>query len=327
MKKIEVALIYRPCKTLTKDKYFTITNNFFMVALKRNEKISVTYYPTNEVFDINEINPNTDIILLPENANTGDYCMPNEIENIEKIAIPVLARIGDPWSIKKNQIKENHDKYKITAYFGYVGKSLFEKYYGKKYQYKTILWGLENSLYENIKPFRGRIKNKIINSGALAPTKFLNRMIAKYFRPGNPAEQYSLRTKCNTLPYVEYTSTLQHNYVGDRYNELLQKYQAGIASTSHHYTTKYFEIPASNCLTFMEVTQKNLANSLGFTDDVNAIFINEKNYEEKFIEYIDDLGNPKWEQIANNGRKFVMNNLTNDHAVNKLVEYMKCLIH
>ena len=69
----------------------------------------------------------------------------------EKIAIPVLARIGDPWSIKKNQIKENHDKYKITAYFGYVGKSLFEKYYGKKYQYKTILWGLENSLYENIK--------------------------------------------------------------------------------------------------------------------------------------------------------------------------------
>ena len=56
MKKIEVALIYRPCKTLTKDKYFTITNNFFMVALKRNEKISVTYYPTNEVFNVTSEN-------------------------------------------------------------------------------------------------------------------------------------------------------------------------------------------------------------------------------------------------------------------------------
>ena len=42
MKKIEVALIYRPCKTLTKDKYFTITNNFFMVALKRNEKFTLS---------------------------------------------------------------------------------------------------------------------------------------------------------------------------------------------------------------------------------------------------------------------------------------------
>ena len=327
MKKIEVALIYRPCKTLTKDNFFTITNNFFMVALKRNEKISVTYYPTNEVFDINEINPNTDIILLPENANTGDYCIPNEIKNIEKIDIPVLARIGDPWSIKRKDIEWNHKKYRITDYFGYQHESQFRKFYGQKFQYTTILWGLENTLYKNIKPYRGRIKDRIINSGAISSTKFLSKMVARYFRPGNPESQYKLRTMCNNLSCVDYTPTLQHEYVGDNYQKLLEKYQAAIASTSHHYTTKYFEIPAARCLTFMEVTENNFAKTLGFEDDVNAIFINENNYQSKFEEYIKDTDNPKWERIANSGREFVMNNLTNDNATEKLVELMSNRIY
>ena len=69
-KKIEVAFIYKPCKTLSKDYYFTHVNNFFMHALKRHEQLVITDYPTKEIFDINNINPNTDIILLPENGNT-----------------------------------------------------------------------------------------------------------------------------------------------------------------------------------------------------------------------------------------------------------------
>ena len=54
-----------------------------MNALKRNERITITYYPTNEIFNISEIKNDTDIILLAENGITGDICMPNEIKNIE----------------------------------------------------------------------------------------------------------------------------------------------------------------------------------------------------------------------------------------------------
>ena len=36
-----------------------------------------------------------------------------------------------------------------------------------------------------------------------------------------------------------------------------------------------------------------------------------------------DPNNPKWEEIANAGREYTMNNLTNDQAVNSLVELMK----
>ena len=72
-----------------------------------------------------------------------------------------------------------------------------------------------------------------------------------------------------------------------------------------------------------EITKKNNGYFLGYKDNETAIFINEKNYKEKFEQYISDPDNPKWEQIANAGREYTMNNLTNDKAVNSLVELMK----
>jgi hypothetical protein len=73
----------------------------------------------------------------------------------------------------------------------------------------------------------------------------------------------------------------------------------------------------------MEVTEKNQANILGFEDGKNAIFINEKNYKNKLSEYISDPNNSKWKEIAENGRNYTMNNLTNDIAANSLVSLFK----
>ena len=326
-KKINVALIYRQCETLTKDHYYTYIYHFFMNALKRNERITITYYPTNEIFDISEIKNDTDIILLAENGNTGDICMPNEIKNIEKTDIPVLTKIGDTHAMKKDEIKKNHEKHNITAYYGYQPEQDFRKYYGKKFKFKTVSIGLENTLYDSVSPFKNRIKSKILNTGALAPKKFLSKLVSKYLRTGDSINQYRLRTMCNNLPYVDYTSTLQHRYVGDDYHVLLEKYAASIAATTDCYTAKYFEIPAAGCLTFMEVTDTNYAKHLGFKDNETAIFINEKNYRSKFEEYLSDPDNKKWEDIADAGREYVMNNLTNDHGVNSLVDYMDELIN
>ena len=73
----------------------------------------------------------------------------------------------------------------------------------------------------------------------------------------------------------------------------------------------------------MEITEKNNGYFLGYNDNETAVFINEKNYKEKFQQYLSDPDNPKWEQIANAGREYTMNNLTNDRAVSSLVELMK----
>ena len=57
-----------------------------------------------------------------------------------------------------------------------------------------------------------------------------------------------------------------------------------------------------------------------FQNKENAVFINEKNYEEKFKEFLESTDNPEWEQIANSGREHVLKNFSNDVAVNSLVE-------
>ena len=173
-------------------------------------------------------------------------------------------------------------------------------------------------------PFRDRIKNKILNSGAVGNTKFLSRIINSIRNPKwNSYTYYTLRTKCNDLQYVDYTATLSHQYVGDKYNLLLQKYAGAIAATSVDTTIKYWEIPAAGCLTFMEITKLNEGHYLGFQDGETAIFINEKNYKEKFNEYLSDPNNPKWEIIANQGRKHALENLNKDKAVISLVELME----
>ena len=101
------------------------------------------------------------------------------------------------------------------------------------------------------------------------------------------------------------------------------KYCTSITAHSLYPVIKYWESTAAGCLTFMEVTEKNQANILGFEDGKNAIFINEKNYEKKFSEYISYVNNSKWAEIAENGRNHTMNNLTNDTAAESLVDLFK----
>ena len=48
-----------------------------------------------------------------------------------------------------------------------------------------------------------------------------------------------------------------------------------------------------------------------------------KNYEKKLSDYISDPNNAKWSEIAENGRYYTMNNLTNDVASNSLVEIFR----
>ena len=76
----------------------------------------------------------------------------------------------------------------------------------------------------------------------------------------------------------------------------------------------------------MEITKKNDGRHIGFKDNETAIFIDEKNYEEKFLEYLDDQNNPKWKEIAEAGTEFGLKNFNIDLAVENLVNLMGELI-
>ena len=322
--KIKVAFIYKKsCEFLTGNHFANTYYHFFMEALKRNEDIDITYYPTGESFDVSQLKNNIDIILLFDNHSDNTP----KLIGIHDLTIPVICRSNDAHNAKWTGRIGFHDTFRIDYYFGYMTEKYFHEFYPKDYKYKTIVFGLEPKLYQDLTPFSKRIKNKILNSGATGNSKLHSRIINTLKNPqSNSYKHYKLRTMCNKLPCVEYTSTLQHQYVNDRFPELLSKYATSIAATTFFPTIRYLEIPAAGCLAFMEITDKNEGEFLGFEDGKTAIFINEKNYKEKFEEYLSDIENSKWEQIAKNGKEYVLNNLNNDIAVNSLVDLMRELI-
>ena len=225
--------------SLSENNFFTQHRNLFLKALTRNENVDVSYYLCEKDFSIDKIKGKTDAILLYEDQNYWANCVPDELIGIQNSTVPVIVKIGDPWDGTKYDVKSSQEKYKIDGYFGTYATDFFYKYYPKNFKYKCILYGIEPSLYENVNPYENRIKGKILNSGAIASRKITNRIFAKLTKGENdPMKHYKLRTMCNNLPYVDYTTTLGHEYVGDKYSLLLQKYTAAIAATTDIYTIK-----------------------------------------------------------------------------------------
>ena len=320
--KIRVALIYKSnYKFLTGNHFDNTTYYFFMHALKRNKNLDVTYHQSENYFDCAKLKNKADIILLPMNNTDGT---PDVLDNIHELDIPVISRTGDPhWANRYNQF-QFHEKWNIDYYFNFMHESYFHKFYPKNYNYKKITFGLEPNLYREINHrYDNRIKNKILNSGAIGKTNLKSRLANKILNPKRSGWYfYKLRTKCNNLDYIIHTKNIPKTNTDYTYAQILSQYFASIAATTFYPTIKYWEVPASGCLTFMEITELNRGTYLGFKDGENAIFINEKNYEKKFLDYLNDPHNTKWIEIAKAGKIFADKNFNNDHATEDLVSLM-----
>lgn len=319
-KKIRVAFIYKPNYSFLTGKHFdNTTYDFFMKALKRSNEINLEYIPRQEKINVDSFNEKFDIILIPNNFSDATP----ELIGVNKLKIPVISRVGDPHDEKRYGKIKFHNKFKIDYYFNFTPKEYFYKFYPKEFSYKTIIFGLEPSKFQFQNSFLHRIDDKIILTGALGKINLKSRIINRILNPSRTGwYHYRLRTICNELPYVIHNKDLKNS----EFPRILSFYKAAIAATTHFPTIKYLETPAAGCLTFMEINDHNYGKYLGYEDGVNAIFINEKNYEKKLLEFLDDPKNFKWEKIANNGREYVMNKLNNNIAVSELIKIMKELV-
>jgi len=262
--------------------------------------------------------------LLPNNSTDGS---PDVLIGIKNSNIPVISRTGDPYDAKKYNQIEFCEENKIDYLFSSLPDSFIYKYYPKNIKQKIIIFGLEPELYQNVPPFKTRIKDRILITGAMGRTDLKNRAANYILNPGRSGwYHYKLRTLCKKLDYVEYTGIEGKKYLTEDYPTYTSKYRAIIAATTFYPTLKYWENAAAGCLTFMEITEKNNGYFLGYKDNETAIFINEKNYQGKLEEFISDPDNSKWEQISNAGREYTLKNLTNDQAVSELVKIMRELI-
>ena len=299
-KKIKVALIYKKDYIFFDEQHFDKTTYyFFMNALQRNEKLEISYFSCGNEFDIQKLEGKFDIILL---ANNRFDATPEILHGIKKSTIPVISKTGDPhYANKYNQI-ELHEEFKIDAYWSLQPKEYFYKFYPKNFRYKEIIWGLEPSKFKNLKSYDERINNKILNSGNVGRKNLKSKIGHLVSKDINSALYfYKLRTMCNDLPYVDYAGMKNNQYINEDYTEYLSRYCTAIATGTFYPVIKYFEIPAAGCLTFMEITEKNHGQYLGYKNNETAIFINEKSYKEKFEDYLSDPNNKNWKDIAKAG--------------------------
>ena len=296
-----------------------------MHAMNRNKNLEVEFFPSENEFNTKDIKNKFDVILLPDNSIIN---CPARLLNIEKTKIPVIAKTGDPHTIKKYGRLDFHKSHGVKYYFGPMTSEYFHKFYPKKFQFKYILAGLEPKLYENVKPFKERTSEKILNSGNIGNIKLKSRIANTILNPKKSSWYfYKLRTLCNQLPYVDFSGMSGNGYIHKDYPSYVSSYKGAIAASTFYAVIKYLEIAAAGCLTFMEVSKKNKdAEKLGFKDNENAIFINEQNYKERFQEFLSTYEDSKWEKIANKGREHTLTNLNNDKAVEILVKVMKQVI-
>ena len=323
--KIKVALIYKNNYNYFDPNHFDrTTSDFFLTSLQKHPRLEMLYFPSDNNFDATKIKGKCDVVLL---VNNHTDATPENIHGIKELGVPVVSRIGDPHNAMKYDQVSYHDQWNITCYFGTIPESYFYKFYPNRFRYETVIFGLEPSRYQNLKPFKDRIKNRILNSGATGNLKIRSRVINTILNPRKSGLYfYKLRTLCNKLSCVDYMGIRGSQYPNVDYPTYLSQYRSAIAATTYYPTQKYWEIPAAGCLTFIESTEINDCSYLGFIDNETAIFINKKNYKEKFENFLTDPDNPKWEEIAIKGRQHVFSNLSNDQASNSLVKLLSELI-
>ena len=321
-KEISVAVIYKKdYNFFNKNHFDQTTNDFFMKALKRNERLIISYFPCDNEFDVKKLTGKCDIILL---VNNRFDATPENLHGIKESTIPIITKTGDPHYAKKYNQIELHEKFKIDAYWSLQPKEYFYKYYPNNFKFKEVLWGIEPSKFEKQVPFKNRIYKKILNSGNVGRRNIKSKIAHKFSKNINSALYfYKLRTICNDLPYVDYTGMKGDRYINEDYVSYLSRYQAAIATGTFYPVIKFFEIPAAGCLTFMEITEKNHGKYLGFKNNENCILIDEKNYQRKFEEFLNDPDNKKWNEIANAGRDHTLNVANNDRGVESLIQLME----
>ena len=323
--KIKVALIYKKSYNYFQPDHFDKTSyDFFLRALPRNNDIEVSFFPVDSTFDCSKLKGKFNVILLPNNWTDA---APDKLIGIKKLGIPVISRTGDPHWVKRYDQVEFLDTHKIDYLFSSHPDSYIYKFYPKYVKHKVIIYGLESKLFQNNTPFKERVKNKILCTGAIGKTNIKSKISNAVLNPKRSGWYfYKLRTLCTKLPYVDYSGAKNGKYANDDYPTYLARYRASIAATTFYPTLKYWENPAAGCLTFMEITERNDGKYIGFKDNESAIFINENNYKEKFEEFLNDPDNTKWEEISTAGRNYAINELNNDKAVESLVNLMKSLI-
>jgi len=106
---------------------------------------------------------------------------------------------------------------------------------------------------------------------------------------------------------------------GMGYANFLAEYAGVLALHDYFPVPKYFEIPASGCVTFAQYYDEY--EELGFKDFENCIYVNKENFETRVKDFLNDI--PSYQGIADAGRKLMEENYTAKHFADFIYNKVK----
>lgn len=323
---VRVAMVCnRSAKSVNSLEPMKIYYHFFMDALPRHRRLDIDFigHYANRL-DVVRIVRDHDVVLLPQ---LDDPSQALALRGISDHDIPVIAKSGDPHAFLSYDMMRACADLGVDHLFEHVPEAAIYRYWPSRMRYHRIPYGVEPSLYGEVRPWDERVDDRIVLSGALDKPDLLHYLYQRIYKRRPAAlssnHHYRLRTKCNRLPYVIHARRIWPGTNTDQFPLVMSSFRAAIAATTNYHTTKYMETPAAGCLTFMEATDLNQAATLGYEDGRTAVFVNESNYTRKFQEYLDSPDDPKWRKIADAGRAYTMEHLTNDTAADKMYTLMR----
>ena len=296
---------------------------FFRHAIFRNKNLEIDSFDALGRINVSNLEKNYDIVLLPDISIAVSLAL----AGIRNSNIPVIGCPGDPQTVLIQDMIGLTDNLKVDWLFNFYSPASFYEYYPKRFRYEVVHIGLESSLCTSETLWADRTPDKIAISGILDKPDLLHKMYYRVYLKRPKAQStdfyYKLRTKCNKLPYTIHTRDIYPDQSTDQLHGILSGFRAAVAAMTTYPTIKYKETPAAGCLTFMEITERNHGTFLGYKDGKSAVFIDESNYKKKFQEYLDSSDDPRWERIAREGRRYTLDNLSNDRGVEMLVRIMR----
>jgi len=217
-----------------------------------------------------------------------------------------ITRAPDAWQID-DYYNRKAKELGIDLVMSFQSPNCQYTYLDKGIRYERFILGIDGKTYPCPDNWDNR-KKTILSSGVLSDKWWF----------------YRFRTQLAGTRYVEHVP--KQEFLGVDYWKLLTKYRAAIACMSFTSVLKYFEIPMCGCLMFAEVTELNQIEEMGWKDGENCIYIDSQNYAERFEEFLDNPGEPKWKKIAGKGRQLVLDNYTNEKEVKRFVEYVENMV-
>lgn len=253
-----------------------------------------------------------DFILIMYYKSGPHICPP--ISGLNTLKIPFGVFIMDLHNLNhfEKSIKEDGVQYIFSCYRDpflekfpelenrmiwfphHVNTDIF-KDYGLKKEIDMLMMGFTS---ENIYPLRHKIRQSLSQEPNFV-----------YHHPPNHRE----------------ITDHQHVFVRERYAREINRAKLFFTCDSiFHYTVlKHFEVPA--CHTLLLAPESQELHDLGFKDGENYIAINEENFKEKALYYLQN--DEERERITKNGYQLVHQRHSTKQRAKELVQHIEKIIH